>query len=200
MEHVLPKLDYGYDALEPWIDGATMRVHHDKHHQAYLDKYLAAIKGTPLEDMPVEDVLKDLSKVPEQIKTAVCNNGGGYANHSFFWKCMAPDAPKEPEGKLLNAIAQQFNSFDKFKELFSNAAINRFGSGWAWLVRNGKALEILSTANQDTPLSEGKTPLLCIDVWEHAYYLKYQNRRAEYVQNFWNVVDWREIERRFEQA
>ena len=194
---ILPKLDYAYDALEPWIDARTMEIHLTKHHQAYIDKYNAAVQGTELEGKDVHEVLKDLSKVPENIRNAVRNHGGGYVNHLLFWKIMGPNAGGAPTGKLLDAIIKQFGSFEEFQKLFSDAALNRFGSGWAWLVLNKGKLEVYSTANQNSPLSEGKIPLLGVDVWEHAYYLKYQQKRAEYVTNFWNVVNWEEVSRRF---
>ncbi|MEK6886614.1 MAG: superoxide dismutase [Nanoarchaeota archaeon] len=193
----LPKLDYAYDALEPWIDARTMEIHLTKHHQTYIDKYNAAIKGTELEGKDVHEVLRDLSKVPENIRNAVRNHGGGHVNHLLFWKIMGPNAGGVPTGKLFEAIETKWNNFETFQKEFSDAALNRFGSGWAWLVLNKGKLEITSTANQDSPLSEGKIPLLGIDVWEHAYYLKYQQKRAEYVTNFWNVINWEEVSRRF---
>ncbi len=194
----LPKLDYSYDALEPWIDAKTMEIHHTKHHQAYIDKYNAAVKGTELENKDVDSVLKDLSKVPENIRKAVINHGGGHSNHSIFWKMMTGNKEENAIiGKIKEAVEKTFGSFDKFKEEFTNAALNRFGSGWAWLAFNKGKLEVYSTANQDSPLSEGKVPLLGIDVWEHAYYLKYQQKRADYVAAFWNVVNWKEVERRY---
>jgi superoxide dismutase, Fe-Mn family len=195
----LPKLGYEYNALEPYIDEETMRIHHSKHHQAYLDKYLLAIKGTQFEKVKVEEVLRDLSSVPEDIRTPIKNNGGGFANHYLFWTVMAPKSGGEPTGRLLDDIESAFGSFNKFREIFSSAAINHFGSGWAWLVVNKGKLEVLSTPNQDTPLSNGKTPLLLIDVWEHAYYLRYQNRRADFVAAFWNVINWDEIQKRYQE-
>ncbi len=197
MTFELPKLDYAYDALEPYIDARTMEIHHSKHHQAYVDKLNAAVKGTPFEKMKVEDILKDLSKVPDTIRTAVQNHGGGHANHSFFWKIMGPSCGGAPSGKLAEAINKKFGSFDKFKEEFTNAALGRFGSGWAWLVLNKGELEIMSTANQDSPLSQGKMPVLGIDVWEHAYYLKFQQKRADYVAAWFSVVNWKEAAHRF---
>ena len=194
----LPKLDYEYDALEPHIDKETMEIHHSKHHQGYTDKYNAAVEGTDLEKKDPEEVIKDLASVPDDIKAAVQNNGGGFVNHALFWKMLSPNGGGEPTGKLAEAITAKFTSFDKFKEEFSAAAATRFGSGWAWLVLNDGELEITSTANQDSPISEGKKPLLGLDVWEHAYYLKYQNKRPDYIEAFWNVVNWGEVARRFE--
>lgn len=198
--YVLPKLDYAYTALEPYIDAKTMEIHHAKHHQAYIDKLNGAIKGTPFENWTVEDLIKKLNEVPENIRTAVRNHGGGHLNHSFFWKIMAPKTAGgsgEPTGKIGDAIKKTFGSFEKFKEEFSNAGLNRFGSGWAWLVADKGKLSVVSTPNQDNPLSEGKIPLLGCDVWEHAYYLKYQNKRGDYLTAFWNVVNWKEVEKRF---
>jgi Fe-Mn family superoxide dismutase len=198
MAYELPKLPYDYNALEPHIDARTMEIHHTKHHQAYITNVNNAIKGKPdLEKKSVEDLIRDLNSVPEDIRTAVRNNGGGHANHSFFWKIMGPKAGGEPKGKLADDIKSTFGGFDQFKEKFSAAGVGRFGSGWAWLIRNksGK-LEIVSTANQDSPLMgkaiagvEG-TPILGLDVWEHAYYLNYQNRRPDYIKAWWNVVNW----------
>jgi superoxide dismutase, Fe-Mn family len=198
MAYELPKLPYAYNALEPHIDARTMEIHYTKHHQAYITNVNNAIKGKPdLEKKSVEDLIRDLSSVPEDIRTAVRNNGGGHANHSFFWTIMGPNAGGEPKGKLADDIKSTFGSFDQFKEKFSAAGVGRFGSGWAWLIKNksGK-LEIASTANQDSPLMgkaisgmEG-TPILGIDVWEHAYYLNYQNRRPDYIKAWWNVVNW----------
>jgi len=194
MSHTLPPLPYPYDALEPWIDEQTMRIHHDKHHQAYLDNYLKAVTGSDLESRPVEQVLATLDQVPESIRTAVRNHGGGFANHSLFWEIMAPKAGGEPGGELASAIASAFGSFASFKERFTAAAMGQFGSGWAWLVVGpGGNLDVYALPNQDSPLSKGHTPILGVDVWEHAYYLKYQNRRAEYVANFWNVVNWPKV-------
>jgi Fe-Mn family superoxide dismutase len=198
MAYELPKLPYDYSALDPHIDARTMEIHHTKHHQAYITNVNNAIKGKPdLEKKSVEDLIRDLNSVPEDIRTAVRNNGGGHANHSFFWKIMGPKAGGEPKGKLADDIKSTFGGFDQFKEKFSAAGVGRFGSGWAWLIRNksGK-LEIVSTANQDSPLMgkaiagvEG-TPILGLDVWEHAYYLNYQNRRPDYIKAWWNVVNW----------
>jgi Fe-Mn family superoxide dismutase len=195
-----PPLPYAYDALEPHIDKMTMEIHHDKHHQGYVNNLNKALDGHPdLLKLSVEDLLKDLNKVPENIRTAVRNNGGGHANHSLFWPSMSPKGGGEAKGKLGDEIKKVFGSYDAFKEQFSTAAATRFGSGWAWLSldRSGK-LVVSSTPNQDSPLSEGMTPLLGLDVWEHAYYLKYQNRRADYIAAWWNLVKWDEIAARYE--
>lgn len=196
----LPKLDYPYDALEPYIDARTMEIHYSKHHAGYVAKTNAALEGYPdLQEKPLEALLADLNQVPEAIRTAVCNNGGGVANHSLFWKIMAPDAGGAPQGALADAIEAAFGGFDSFRESFSSAAGGVFGSGWAWLVKDSSGgLQILTTPNQDTPLSQGLTPILNLDVWEHAYYLKYQNRRPEYIQAWWRVVNWAEVSRRYE--
>ena len=196
----LPKLPYAYDALEPHIDARTMEIHHTKHHQTYVDKLNAAVKGTPFENMDVNELMKKLSTVPENIRTAVRNHGGGHANHSFFWTVMGPKAGGEPSGALAEAITKAFGSFEKFKEEFANAGMTRFGSGWAWLVVDAKKLTVMSTGNQDSPLSEGKVPILCLDVWEHGYYLLYQNRRADYIKAWWNVVNWKEVEKNYSKA
>ncbi len=190
----LPKLDYAYNALEPYIDAQTMTIHHDKHHQAYVDNFNKAVAGTEWDKLALEDVIKNISKVPEAIRGPIKNHGGGAYNHALFWKFMAPNAGGSPGGALADAISQKWGSFDKFKEEFNKAGMSRFGSGWVWLVLNGKELEIMSTANQDSPLSEGKLPLLANDVWEHAYYLKYQNKRADYLSAWWNVVNWKHVE------
>jgi Fe-Mn family superoxide dismutase len=187
----LPQLNYEYDALEPYIDGQTMRIHHSKHHQAYTDNFNKAITGTNLENKEPEEIIKGLNQVPENIRTAVRNNGGGYINHNLFWQILKKDV--EVKGEILEVINTKFGSFDKFKEEFSNIAMTQFGSGWAWLVMNKGQLEIVKTSNQDSPLTEDKTPILCLDVWEHSYYLLYQNRRAEYVQNFFNVINWDKV-------
>ena len=206
MPYELPKLPYAYNALEPHIDAQTMEIHHTKHHQAYITKVNEAIAGTPLEGKPVEQLIADLSAVPEDKRGAVRNNGGGHANHSFFWTVIGPAAGGPPTGEVASAINSAFGSFDKFKETFANAAATRFGSGWAWLVVEGGKLAVGSTANQDSPLM-GKavagisgTPILGLDVWEHAYYLKYQNRRPDYVGAFWNLVNWNEVNRRLKAA
>lgn len=197
----LPDLPYGYDALEPYIDKQTMELHHGKHHQTYIDKLNAAIKDNDeLSGLSIEDLIKSLDKVPEDIRTTVRNNGGGHLNHGFFWKAMASPSEGsggEPGGDLLSAINSGFGSFKEFQEKFAGAAAGRFGSGWAWLVKNNGKIEITSTPNQDSPISEGKTPILGLDVWEHAYYLKYQNRRPEYIDAWWNVVDWKRVEELF---
>jgi Fe-Mn family superoxide dismutase len=200
MAYSLPKLPYAYDALEPHIDAQTMEIHHTKHHQAYINKVNDAIAGTEFESLSVEQLVTDLAKVPENIRTAVRNNGGGHANHSLFWTVMGPNGGGSPTGELAAAIDSACGSFDAFKEQFSNAAATRFGSGWAWLSVAGGKLVVESTANQDSPLSEGRTPILGIDVWEHAYYLKYQNRRPDYISAFWSVINWGEVARRFAAA
>jgi Fe-Mn family superoxide dismutase len=200
MAFTLPTLDFPYDALEPHIDARTMEIHHSKHHAGYVNNANAALEGTPdLQGKEVEALLSDLNAVPEAIRTAVRNNAGGHANHSLFWKVMAPGAGGEPAGTLAEAISAGFGDFASFKEQFAKAAMTRFGSGWAWLVKDtAGGLKVLSTANQDSPISEGLTPVLGLDVWEHAYYLNYQNRRADYVAAFWNVVNWDEVARRFD--
>lgn len=198
--HTLPKLPYAYNALEPYIDEQTMTIHHTKHHQAYIDKLNGAIKGTKFEDMDINEVLKKMNEVPENIRTAVRNHGGGHSNHSFFWRIMSPNAGGEPQGIVGDAINKTFTSFEKFKEEFTNAGLNRFGSGWAWLVLNNDKLEVYSTANQDSPLMENKIPILGVDVWEHAYYLLYKSARAEYLKNWWNVVNWQQVEENFEKG
>lgn len=194
MAHQLPKLTYSYDALEPFIDAKTMEIHHTKHHQTYVDKLNAALKEEPQwSDMPAIDLLKKIKEVPEKVRTAVRNHGGGHANHALFWETMTPGGRGEPKGKLGEAIKTTFGSFDGFKEKFTAAAANHFGSGWAWgCLVNGK-LEVFSTPNQDSPWMEDKTPLLGLDVWEHAYYLKYQNRRPEYITAWWNCVNWEKV-------
>jgi len=194
MAHQLPSLPYAFDALEPHIDAQTMQIHHGKHHQAYINNLNAALEAHPdLQGKSVEDLFKDLNALPEAIRTAVRNNGGGHANHSLFWTLMAPNAGGAPTGKIADVIANQFGGFDSFKEQFAKAATTRFGSGWAWLVSSSGKLAIESTANQDSPIMEGKKPILGLDVWEHAYYLKYQNRRPDYVAAFWNVVNWNTV-------
>jgi superoxide dismutase, Fe-Mn family len=198
MPFEVPPLPYDYGALEPHIDEETMRLHHDKHHQAYVDKANAALDGTEWAGRPVEEVLRSLDQLPEDKRAPVRNNGGGHYNHTLFWEVMGPDGGGEPEGALAEAIEQAFGSFDVFKEEFSAAGINRFGSGWAWLVHDGSALRVTSTANQDAPIMEGQTPILGLDVWEHGYYLRYQNRRPDYVAAWWNVVNWPEVARRYE--
>ena len=190
MAYTVPDLPYAYDALEPHIDEATMRVHHDKHHQAYVDKANAALQGTEWADKPVQDVIASLGSLPADKQAPARNNAGGHFNHSLFWTWMSPDGGGEPDGALAEAINAAFGSFDEFKTKLKDAGANRFGSGWAWLVHNGSGLEVVSTPNQDNPLTDGKTPLLGVDVWEHAYYLKYQNKRPDYMQAWFNVVNW----------
>ena len=199
MAFEVPPLPYDYNALEPHIDEQTMRIHHDKHHQAYVDNANKALDGTEWADKSVDDVLKDLDRIPEDKRTAVRNNAGGHANHSLFWEIMGAGGG-EPSGDLADAISGAFGDLDSLKEKVSQAGITRFGSGWGWLVWNGSALEVMSTPNQDSPVLEGKTPLLGIDVWEHAYYLNYQNRRPDYVAAWWNVVNWDEVARRYAAA
>jgi Fe-Mn family superoxide dismutase len=197
----LPELPYDYAALEPHIDATTMKLHHSKHHQTYIDKLNAAVEKHPeLGGKDLSDILKNLADIPEDIRTAVRNQGGGHLNHSMFWEMMSPNGGGKPSGSLLEKINQEFSSFDSFREKMEAAATARFGSGWAWLVRNGDALEVIDTANQDSPLSEGKTPLLGLDVWEHAYYLKYQNRRPEYIAAWWNVVNWEDVAKRLDES
>ncbi|HZB05053.1 MAG TPA: superoxide dismutase [Thermoleophilaceae bacterium] len=200
MPYEVPPLPYDYNALEPHIDEATMRVHHDKHHQAYVDKVNAALEGTEWADNPIEDVIANLSQIPDDKRTAVRNNGGGHYNHSLFWEWMSPDGGGEPSGDLASAIESSFGSFSDFQGKFKDAGVNQFGSGWSWLVHDGSGLAVVSTANQDNPLSDGKTPLLGVDVWEHSYYLKYQNQRPAYIDAWWNVVHWDKVEERFSSA
>ena len=200
MPFTLPPLTYAYDALEPYIDKATMEIHHDKHHAAYVNNLNKALESAPeLSGKSLEELLASgLAAVPESIRTAVRNHGGGTINHSLFWTIMGPNAGGAPSGKLAEAVKSVFGGFDQFKEKFGAAAMGRFGSGWAWLVKDAAGrLDLYSTANQDSPISEGKIPLLTLDVWEHAYYLKYQNRRADYISAWWNVVNWPEVEKRF---
>jgi Fe-Mn family superoxide dismutase len=198
MAFELPKLPYAVDALEPYIDAQTMTIHHDKHHQAYVTNLNGALDKHPeLASKPLEELLMDLNSVPEDIRTVVRNHGGGTWNHSMFWEIMGPKAGGAPGGELARAIDSAFGSFDSFKSEFEKAANGRFGSGWAWLVKKGNGVAVVSTANQDNPMSENMTPILGIDVWEHAYYLKYQNRRAEYVTNWWNVVNWDAVAARY---
>jgi Fe-Mn family superoxide dismutase len=195
MAYTVPDLPYDYNALEPHIDETTMRVHHDKHHQAYVDKANGALEGTEWADKAVEEVLQNLDKLGDKA-TVVRNNGGGHYNHSLFWESMSPDGGGEPEGDLAAAIESTFGSFSKFQEDLKNAGVNQFGSGWAWLVHDGGGLAVVSTANQDNPISDGKTPLLGVDVWEHAYYLKYQNKRPDYIDAWWNTVNWPKVAER----
>jgi Fe-Mn family superoxide dismutase len=200
MAFEVPPLPYDYNALEPHIDEQTMRIHHDKHHQAYVDNANKALDGTEWADKPVEEILKNLDAIPEDKRTAVRNNAGGHANHTLFWTVMGPGGGGAPSGDLAAAIDSAFGGVDALKEKVGQAGITRFGSGWGWLVWNGSGLEVMSTPNQDSPLSEGKTPILGIDVWEHAYYLNYQNRRPDYVAAWWNVVNWDEVASRFAAA
>lgn len=198
MAYKLPELPYAYDALEPHIDKETMNIHHTKHHNTYVTNVNNALEGhEDLASKSVEELISNLDAVPENIRTAVRNNGGGHANHTFFWNILSPSGGGNPSGALAEAIDSKFGSFDAFKEEFGKAAATRFGSGWAWLVSNNGELEVMSTPNQDSPLMEGKTPILGLDVWEHAYYLNYQNRRPDYVSAFWNVVNWEEVSKNF---
>lgn len=199
MNHILPELPYSHDALEPFFDSQTMEIHHSKHHQTYVDKLNAALKGNDrLEKLDVEQLLRNLNEVPEDIRTAVRNHGGGHFNHSFFWPTLKKDVAAS--GPVVDAIAKKFGNFDSFKEKFSNSAALLFGSGWAWLVFDQGDLEIITTPNQNNPVSQGKVPLLGLDVWEHAYYLKYQNRRPEYIEAFFKVINWEKINENFETA
>lgn len=201
MAFKLPDLPYSYDALEPHIDERTMTIHHTKHHQGYTNKLNAAIKGHDFENLPAEEILQRINEVPDDIRQAVINNGGGYVNHKLFWKILSPNGGGKPTGDIADAIDGEFGSFKQFKEEFSNAALGRFGSGWAWLcVKNDNSLEVLSTPNQDSPYMNGLTPIFGIDVWEHAYYLHYQNRRGDYVSAFWNVVNWDQVNKNLADA
>ncbi len=201
MVHALPVLPYAFDALEPHIDAKTMDIHYTKHHQAYVDKLnLALDKHPALHEKTVEELVADLEMIPEDIRSAVRNNGGGHLNHSMVWQMLAPATSEKPSGALLQAINKKFGSFDAFVTQFSDAAAGRFGSGWVWLIIDAQDLAIMSTANQDNPITEGKTPILGLDVWEHAYYLKYQNKRPDYVKAFWNVVNWKEVEKRYQES
>ncbi len=200
MAYEVPDLPYDYDALEPHIDEETMRVHHDKHHQAYVDKANAALESTEWAEKDVEEVLGSLAALPADKQGPVRNNAGGHANHSFFWKTMSPDGGGEPSGALADAINDKFGDLDTLKEEVKKAGVGQFGSGWAWLVHDGSGLLVVSTANQDSPVSDGATPLLGVDVWEHAYYLKYQNKRPDYIDAWWNVVDWNEVGSRYDAA
>jgi Fe-Mn family superoxide dismutase len=198
MAHELPPLPYAYNALEPHIDEQTMRIHHDKHHGTYVTNLNTALEKHPqLQGKSAEELLRSINTVPEEIRTAVRNNGGGHVNHTMFWEIMGPSAGGQPTGALGDAITSTFGSFDAFKDQVNKAALGRFGSGWAWLVDSGGKLSVESTANQDNPMMEGKKPILGIDVWEHAYYLKYQNRRADYCGAWWNVVNWQAVAKRF---
>jgi Fe-Mn family superoxide dismutase len=197
MPYEVPDLPYDYAALEPHIDEQTMRVHHDKHHQAYVDKANAALEGTEWAEKPVDEVLQSLSDLPGDKQSPVRNNAGGHSNHTFFWEIMSPDGGGDPDGDLAAAIDDAFGSLDAFKEELKAAGVARFGSGWAWLVHDGSGLAVVSTANQDSPLSDGKTPIVGVDVWEHAYYLKYQNKRPDYIDAWWNVVNWAKASEHF---
>lgn len=195
MVHILPKLPYTYDALEPFIDAKTMEIHHTKHHQTYIDKLNLAIKGTEFEEMSVIELLQNLENIPQEIKSVVINHGGGHANHSLFWEVMGSNCGGVPSGKFAKAINKRFLNFEQFKQEFSDAAKNLFGSGWVWLTLDeNKELFIYKSKNQDSPIIEGHTPLLGIDIWEHAYYLKYQNKRADYIEAWWNIVNWKKVE------
>jgi Fe-Mn family superoxide dismutase len=198
MPYELPPLPYAHNALEPFIDELTMQIHHGKHHQAYITNLNAALdKHAGLQGKPIDELIANLDAIPEDIRTAVRNNGGGHANHSLFWTLMAPNAGGAPTGAIAEAIDAKFGSFDAFKEAFGKAGVGRFGSGWAWLIKSGSGVEIVSTPNQDSPVMEGKTPVLGIDVWEHAYYLKYQNKRPDYIAAWWNVVNWDTVNKLF---
>ncbi len=194
MSYKLPELNYSYDALEPFIDARTMEIHYTKHHQTYIDNLNKALEGRDeFKDMPIEDLIASLNSLPDEIKTPVRNHGGGHLNHTMFWQMMGPNAGGEPKGELAEKIKDTFGGFDKFKEEFKKAALGRFGSGWAWLVVDGEELKIVSTPNQDNPITDGLKPILGIDVWEHAYYLKYQNRRADYIDAWFNVINWEKV-------
>ena len=197
----LPKLDYAYDALEPKIDAKTMEIHHSRHHQTYVNNLNAALEGTGLEDVPVDELLADLDKVPAEKRQAVINNGGGHSNHTMFWQMMSPNGGGQPKGKVAEAIDSELGGFEAFKDAFTKAALGRFGSGWAWLcVTPQKTLVVENSLNQDSPISNGNTPVLGLDVWEHAYYLKFQNKRPDYIAEFFNVINWDEVERRYQAA
>lgn len=200
MAFTLPQLEYDYDALEPHIDSETMKVHHGKHHQSYVDKVNAAIEGREYEKYTIEDLVAGVNDLPENVREAVRNHGGGHANHSLFWTIIAPDGGGKPSGTLAEAINDSFGNFDEFKKQFSDAAKTQFGSGWAWLVVDSGTLKVESTSNQNSPLTAGRIPIMAIDVWEHAYYLKYQNRRPDYIEAFYNVINWDEVQRRYELA
>jgi superoxide dismutase, Fe-Mn family len=200
MPYEVPPLPYDYDALAPTIDGQTMRLHHDKHHQAYVDNLNKAIEGTELDGLPIEEVVQQLDRLPDDRRTAVRNNGGGHANHSFFWTIMKPGGGGDPSGALAGAIEQVFGDPDALKAQINDAGVKRFGSGWTWLVLSNGALSVTSTPNQDSPLMDGATPILGIDVWEHAYYLTYQNRRPDYLAAWWDAVNWDEVGRRYDAA
>lgn len=201
MAYKLPDLPYAYDALEPHIDARTMEIHHTKHHQGYTNKVNAALEGHEFADLPIEKVLSRINEVPEDIRQNVVNNGGGFANHKLFWTILSPNGGGKPGGALASAIDEEFGSFDNFKEKFSTTSAGQFGSGWGWLVvDNSNGLKVISTANQDSPLMNGLIPIMGLDVWEHAYYLHYQNRRPDYIQSFWNIVNWEQVEKNYEDA
>ena len=201
MPHTLPDLPYAYDALEPHIDALTMEIHHSRHHQTYVNNLHATLEGTGLEEVPVDELLADLDKVPADKRQAVINNGGGHSNHTMFWQMMSPNGGGAPKGKVAEAIDSELGGFDAFKDAFTKAALGRFGSGWAWLsVTPQKTLVVENSLNQDSPISNGNTPVLGLDVWEHAYYLKFQNKRPDYIAEFFNVIDWDEVERRYQAA
>src|SRR3954465_3197205 len=200
MAYEVPPLPYDYDALEPHIDEATMRLHHDKHHQAYVDKVNGALEGHEHPGAPIADVRRNLEAIPQDKRTVVGNNGGGHYNHSLFWEWMSPDGGGEPGGDLAEAINSAFGSFSDFQAKFKETGVNQFGSGWAWLVHDGSGLAVVGTPNQDNPISEGKTPLVGVDVWEHAYYLSYQNKRPDYIDAWWNTVNWDKVAERFSAA
>jgi Fe-Mn family superoxide dismutase len=201
MAFTLPDLPYDQDALEPYVDGRTMGIHHGKHHQGYTNKLNNAIEGTKWEEMSAEDILRHIDEVPDDVRTAVRNNGGGYVNHKLFWTIMSPDGGGEPSGTLADAIKDTFGSFEAFKEQFSSTASGQFGSGWGWLVVDANGdLHVYSTPNQDSPHMKGHTPILGVDVWEHAYYLHYQNKRGDYISNWWNVVDWDQVAKNYADA
>jgi len=201
MAYTLPALPYAYDALEPHIDAATMEIHHSKHHQTYVNNTNAALEGTQYADLPINELVKQIKTLPENLQNVIRNNGGGHANHSLFWTVMSPNGGGAPVGEVAKAIERDLGGFDAFKDAFTKAALTRFGSGWAWLcVTPDKKLVVQSSANQDSPLMDGFIPVLTLDVWEHAYYLKYQNRRPEYIAAFYNVIDWNEVERRYQAA
>ncbi|MCL7928822.1 superoxide dismutase [Halomonas llamarensis] len=201
MAHTLPELPYAYDALEPHIDAMTMEIHHSRHHNTYVNNLNAALEGTGLEDVPVEELIASLDRVPEEKRQAVINNGGGHANHSMFWQMMSPNGGGNPHGDVAKAIDAELDGFDAFKDAFKKAALGRFGSGWAWLsVTPEKKLVVENTLNQNSPLMDGNTPILGLDVWEHAYYLKFQNKRPDYIEAFFNVINWDDVESRYQAA
>jgi len=203
MAFELPKLSYKYDALEPFIDAKTMEIHYTKHHQAYIDKLNAAVKGTKYEKQDLKEILMDVDSLPEKIRNSIINHGGGHINHSLFWELLNPNhkkSEKQPKGKLMDKIEDSFGSFDDFKKKFSEASLSRFGSGWAWLIVKDDELEVISTPNQDSPLMDSKIPILGLDIWEHAYYLKYQNKRAEYIEAFFNIINWDKVEELYEES